>query len=156
MDFYGVNNKGRTGIPVFTTLPSFTSNDIRKIILVEDENAFYYGGQTDWNKLVINNYPFSTNHSNGQLNISDSYYIPGDGLHTVTSNTITLTAASIDGYTKTDIENVLPGLKMVLGRQIDGYGNESNIIDKGGTITQITTTNKGDFIINYELVIHIL
>ena len=48
MKMYGVDMRGKFHVQRVSTLPTFSAEDKGRLIYVEDEDAFYYGGTDDW------------------------------------------------------------------------------------------------------------
>ena len=48
MKFHGIDMRGKFHVQRVSTLPVFESTDKGRIIYVEDEDEFYFGGTTEW------------------------------------------------------------------------------------------------------------
>ena len=50
MKFHGIDMRGKFHVQRVSTLPVFESTDKGRLIYVEDEDEFYFGGTTEWKK----------------------------------------------------------------------------------------------------------
>lgn len=50
MKFHGIDMRGKFIVQRVATIPTFVSTDKGRLIYVEDEDEFYFGGTTEWKK----------------------------------------------------------------------------------------------------------
>jgi len=50
MKFHGIDMRGKFVVQRLSTIPTFVSTDKGRLIYVEDEDEFYFGGTSEWKK----------------------------------------------------------------------------------------------------------
>lgn len=130
MDFYGVNHVGYVKVESLYSLPVFNSErDKRRLVYIDGEDKFYYGGDAEWKDLdSIAGVSLTTNTGNKGVDISVT---TNDG-ETLSSSCSNINADTVDGHH--GIGNI--------SIESSEWGNLTiTIYDSAGTVLATDTVN---------------